>query len=235
MQKNSSKIFLIQSLCLLNFFQLISADSHWTARRFIVRMMGIQAKGETGEVLMNHSEKVKWQEITVLGSYSLQQVVDLSPRTLVVQCPSDSFLTEILNPCARELTGFILAEVPTPVPASYEPGNRVLLHRCDHQVPTPGVREYSQKRETDVNPVAFAVCAHYSHSDELCVTGPEHVRGRRDLRGRCGICADPPGTRSLLHSSVIPWCLSEDRGVLQRCGWWETIVAPVESTPAQSA
>lgn len=67
-----------------------------------------------------------------------------------------------------------------------------LLHRCDHQAPTPGVREYSQKRETDVNPVAFAVCAHYSHSGELCVIGREHVRGRRDLRGRCGIYADPP-------------------------------------------
>lgn len=61
----------------------------------------------------------------------------------------------------RELTRFILAEVPTPVPASWELGNWVLLHRCDHQAPTPGVREYSQKRETDVTLVAFPVCGYY--------------------------------------------------------------------------
>ena len=147
---------------------------------------------------MSHSEKVKGQEVTGLGSYSLQQVVDLSPRTLVVQCPSDSFPTEILNPCARELTGLILAEV-LPVPASYEPGNRVLLHRSDRQAPTPGVREYSQKWGTGVNPVSSAVCAHYSHSGELCVTGLERVTGRRDLRGRCGICADPPWHTTSCH------------------------------------
>ena len=47
------------------------------------------------------------------------------------------------------------------MPASWEPADRVLLHRCDHQAPTPGVKEYSQKRETDVTLVAFTVCGHY--------------------------------------------------------------------------
>ena len=164
---------------MLNFFQLISTDSlnskaiyckddGYTSKRR--EWGGIDEPLRKGKMTGNNRA---WELLLAAGCGPFPQ--DIGGPV----------------PCARELTGLVLAEV-LPVPASYEPGNRVLLHRSDRQAPTPGVREYSQKRETGVNPVASAVCTHYSHSGELCVTGPEHVRGRGDLIGRCGICADPP-------------------------------------------
>lgn len=83
MQEKSSKVFLTQNLCLVNFFQLIATDSHWTKRRLIVRIMSIEAKGK-GRGWRGIDEPLRKGGMTgnntVLGSYSLQLVVDLFPQ-----------------------------------------------------------------------------------------------------------------------------------------------------------
>ena len=158
---------------------------------------------------MNHSEKVEWHEITqCLGVTPCSWLWTFSPRMLVVQCPSDSFTNEILNPRVTELTGFILAELPTPVPGSWEPGNRVLLHRCDYQAPTPGVKEYSQKRGDSGGLSSLRPLQ--SQAGEHCVTtGPEHTRGGRDLREDVRFAQTRPGTPShmtfICHTSMLIW------------------------------
>lgn len=68
----------------------------------------------------------------------------------------------------------------------------------------------------------------------LCYRPGTRERQRRPQRKMWNLCRPALAHHLLLHSSVIPWCLSGDRGVLQRCGWWVTIVAPVESGIAQS-
>lgn len=109
--------------------------------------------------MMNHSERWNDREITqCLGITPCSWLWTFSPRMLVVQCPSDSFTNEILNPRVTELTGFIWQSCLPLCQAVGSQGNRVLLHRCDYQAPTPGVKEYSQKR---VTLVAFPVCGHY--------------------------------------------------------------------------
>lgn len=51
---------------------------------------------------MNHSRKGGMTgNNTVLGSYSCSWLWTFSPRMLVVQCPSESFTNEILNPRDR--------------------------------------------------------------------------------------------------------------------------------------
>nr|XP_019823442.1 PREDICTED: serine palmitoyltransferase 2 [Bos indicus] len=80
---------------------------------------------------------------------------------LAVQCPSDSFTNEILNPRVRELTGSFWQRC---LPLCQPVGSQEIGSYCtgvDHQAPTPAVREYSQKRETDVTLVAFPVCGYY--------------------------------------------------------------------------
>lgn len=43
---------------------------------------------------------------------------------------------------------------------TYDPGNRVILHRCDHQGPTLVYQGVCQSREIDVNHVVSAAGVH---------------------------------------------------------------------------
>lgn len=176
-------------------------------------MMSIEAKakGGGGEALMNHSEKVEWQEITVLGSYSLQLIVGLFPRMLAVQCPSDSFTNEILNPHVTELTGFILAELPSPC-ASQLGASR---SGPTAQVWPPGTHPwcegvFPEKGDRCDSGGLYCLRPLQSQAGEHCVTtGPEHTRGGRDLREDVRFAQTRPGTPSpvtfIRHTSMLIW------------------------------
>lgn len=70
--------------------------------------------------------------------------------------------------------------------------------------------------ETDADLGVLQVGAHYKGRGEG--TGPEHVRGGRELIRKCRLCGRPALAHRLPATSYLGAYL-RDRKVLQRCGW----------------
>lgn len=90
------------------FVKFLSVDSSWLSlnkKATYCQDDEYASKRRGGEALASHSEKGKWQEVTQCWELLPAAGADLFPRILAVQCPSDSFTNEILNPRVRELTG----------------------------------------------------------------------------------------------------------------------------------
>ena len=74
-----------------------------------------------------------------------QEFMDLFSGILF-QCPSDSFPIEILNPNERgRCVHFGMGAYP--VSATYDPGNTVISHSCDHRGLTPVYQSVFPERE----------------------------------------------------------------------------------------
>lgn len=93
---------------------------------------------------------------------------------------SDSFPIEISNPL-RGCVGFILAY---PLSVSYDPGNTVILHRCDHPCVSGHISKEGKLMSTGLSlQLVFftnlcGVCGGLSGGHGAI--GPEHIRGRRE-------------------------------------------------------
>lgn len=97
---------------------------------------------------------------------------------------SDSFPIEISNPM-RGCVGFILAYL---LSVSYDPGNTVILHRCDHQGDHPCVSGHISKEERLMSIGLSLQLVFFTNLCGACgglsggngAIDPEHIRGRRE-------------------------------------------------------
>ena len=148
---------------------------------------------------MNNSEKVKWQEITQRLTPWQQEFMDLFSRTLAVQCPSDSFPTEILNPHERGLLGSFWHRY---LPLCQSVTTQEIGHIA--QMWPPGTHPcykgvFPEKGDWCELGCLSSSCPLQSQSGGHGVTGLEHVRGGIELRRRCGIC----GRAALVRKSPV--------------------------------
>lgn len=184
--------------------------------------------------------KSERQEIAQWLGPQCQEFMNLYSRTFV-QCPLNSFPTEILNSNERGCSFWLRCLF---LSVSYDPGNVVILRRCNHQGLTPVCQGVFPEKWSwcgvaiPVSPLQNQSGVHGGAEWRRGLIDPEPIRGGRELRWSAKFVAELHWYSNLLTvaSSLIPWCLSRAWKVLQRrCGWQVRVLTPMQSITAQSA